>query len=187
MSEASSAPQWVWILITVASLVVVVSVGWLVGGWLWHRFSRRYLVQLIGRRENFIASQRTLEAVIRHLADEPEESLLEFAQDPGSPDRQAFFDVAHRMQLLADEAWTTPLPKRLWPLGQALGDAAATLAMEAGSVSEDMDADGVLTALASVNVERVTRAFEEAVKLMTEAREYYDIDDTAVYGGGLYI
>jgi len=183
----ASVPLWVWILIGVSGVVLVAALGWLGGTWLWHRLSRRYLVQLIGRRENLMASQRTLEAVIRHLVDEPEESLIAFAEDLEEVDRKALVEVARRMEILSEELWTMPLPRRLWPLGEALGDAAATLEEEASRVGEGMGADDVLTGLAEIDVARVGVAFLRAERLMEEAREYYDVEDTAVYGGGLYI
>jgi len=124
---------------------------------------------------------------MRHLADEPTEKLLEFAEDPESVDRKTLTEIAQRMSMLADEMWTMPLPKRLWPVGEALGDAAATIGEEASRIHDLSEPDEVLTALGDVDLSRAEAEFEAAEALVNEAREYYDMQDAAVYGGGLYI
>ena len=187
MVEILGVAWWIWVVVGVV-LVAVLGIGGFFGWrFTWHRMSRRYLVRLIGRRENLVASRRTLEAVIRHLADEPLESLLEFASEPESVDRRALHEIADRMSMLADDLWTMPLPKRLWPVGEALGDAAATVGEEAGRVNDLMLSDEVLDALQEIDLSGVAADTDRAEKLVEEACSYYDVEEAAIYGGGLYI
>lgn len=187
MTEFLGAPWWVWLAGAIVALAMLGVGGFFAWRFLWHRFSRRYLVALIGRRENVLASRRTLEAVIRHLADEPIEALLEFAGDPESVDRKALHEVTQRMALLSDDLWTMPLPSRLHPVGEALGDAAASISEEAGRVGELMGTDDVLEALQKIDLARVQQDSDRAESLVEEACEYYDVQEAAIYGGGLYI
>lgn len=180
-------PWWGWLIAGIVG-VMLLSVAVFFGfRWTWHGASRRYLVRLIGRSENVIASRRTLEAVMRHLADEPAESLMKFAEDPESVDRKALLELTQGMAIVADELWTMPLPKRLWPVGEALGDAAATIGEESGRIHDLMDSEEVLAALGEVDLGKVAEEHDRAQELVREACTYYDVEDAAVYGGGLYI
>jgi hypothetical protein len=79
------------------------------------------------------------------------------------------------------------MPKKLIPTADALADVAEALVDEAGRVTEDQGEDEVLDALSELRLDTVAERFDVAEGLMKESREYYDIADTAVYGGGLYI
>lgn len=187
MPEAAGVPWWLWLIVALVSVAVLAAAGYFGWRWVWYKLSRRYLVSLIGRRENTLSSLRTLEAVMRHLADESADQLMEFAQDPEAEDRKALTEVAQRMTMLADELWTMPLPKRLWPAGEALGDAAATIGEEAAHIHDLLEPEKVLVALGEIDLARAESDFERADRLVNEAAEYYDVEDAAVYGGGLYI
>ena len=178
---------WVWVLIAIAAIALLGVAGYFVWRWSWYRYSRRYLVRLVGRQESLAASRRTLEAVLRHLADEPEEALLEFASDPDSVDRRALAEEYQRCVLLEDELRSAPMPKRLISTADALADVAESLAREAGRISEGDSDDEILAALAELDLDGVGTKFDQAEDLMKDALEYYDVDDIAVYGGGLYI
>lgn len=180
-------PIWAWAAIAALGVLVLGIGGYFLWKWVWFRLSRRHLVGLIGRRENITASRRSLENVVMHLADLSDEELVGFAEDPESVDRKALMEVNARMRILADELWTIPLPKRLWPAGEALGDAAATIADEAGRITDLMEADEVLAGLAAVDLAAVGRDYERADALVNEACSSYHVEDAAVYGGGLYI
>jgi hypothetical protein len=180
-------PIWVWALIAVAVIALLGVAGYFVWRWSWHRYSRRYLYRLVGRQESLAASRRTLEATLRHLADEPEEALLEFASDPEAVDRRALAEEYQRCVVLEDELRTMPMPKPLIPVADALADVAESLAQEAGRIADGQSGDEVLEALSHLDLDVVGTRVDEADALMKDALEYYDVEDTAVYGGGLYI
>jgi hypothetical protein len=148
---------------------------------------RRYVVGLVGRREHVRASRRTLEAVVRHLADESDEALAEFADNPASVDRRSLVEVHDRMQVLTDELDTRPMPARIVRVAEELADAAFVIAEESGRIRDDMSAEEVLGALSEVDLERVARQADEADVWTAEVCSEYEIEDAAVYGGGLYI
>jgi hypothetical protein len=157
------------VLVAIGVVALLGVAGYFVWRFAWHRASRRYLIRLISRKESIAASQRTLEAVLRHLADEPDEALLEFAQEVESLDRRALAEEHQRAVVLADELATMPMPKRLVPVADALADAAEAVADEAGRIKDDQGADEVLESLQAVDLERVNECFEKAESLMDEA------------------
>jgi len=73
------------------------------------------------------------------------------------------------------------------PAAEALADAADILAEESGRVGEGTVGLTVLDALDSIDLVRVDRIFEHAFELITAVREAYHVDDSTVFGGGLYI
>ena len=130
----SGAPIWSVLFVAVGVAALLGVAGFFVWRFAWHRASRRYLVRLISRKESIAASLRTLEAVLRHLADEPDEALLEFAQDADSLDRRALEEEHQRCTVLTDELATMPMPKRLIPAADALADVAEAVAQDAGRI-----------------------------------------------------
>jgi len=185
--DVASVPQWVWVVSGVVALALIAVGGYLAGRLAYRRISRRYLVQVIGRRESVLASRRTLEAVVRHLADEDEQKLAYFAAHPEDVDRKALVEIARRMEIVTEELDTMPLPRSLWPAASALADAAYVIAQEADRVGESDDPDEVLTALAEIDISRASVAYEVADAQVREASERLELDEAAVYGGGLYI
>ncbi len=178
----------VWILIVVGAVVLLIAalaVSWFVFGR--RALVRRYLIGLVGRRESVRASKRTLEAVMRHLADETDEALTHFAENPAAEDRRSLVEVRDQMRVLADELDTRPMPSRLVRVAEELADAAFVVAEEAGRISDDMEGDEVFSALAEIDLGRVATQAEEADHWIDEARVEYEVEDAAVYGGGLYI
>ena len=79
------------------------------------------------------------------------------------------------------------MPRLLIPAADALADVAEALAAEAGRITLEQGEDEVLEGLARLEMDVVNKRFDEAQELMKAALEYYDVDDMAVYGGGLYI
>lgn len=186
MPEFTGMPLWAWIMIaTVAAALAIGVVLWFTLGR--RVLTRRYLVALVGRRESVRASKRTLEAVLRHLADESDEALAEFAEDSRSVDRRALVEVRDQMRVLADELDTRPMPGRLIQVAEELADAAFVIAEQSGRFPGNMEADEVLAALSKMDLARVRTQVEEADRWIDEACVEYEIEDTAVYGGGLYI
>jgi hypothetical protein len=178
------------ILLWVALALAVLAIG--VGGffgirYLWIRAVKRALVSLVSRREAIQASRRTLEAVMRHLADEDDDSLALFATHPESEDRRALAEVTARMEIAVEELDTRALPSPLVPVAEGLADAAFVIYEEAGRVGGSSEADEVFAALAEVDLLRVSSVVDAADERVKAACERYHLDEAAVYGGGLYI
>jgi hypothetical protein len=185
--DLSSVPSWAWWIVA-GMLAALVVVGAYFGiRFAYRRLSRRYLVQVVGRREGVLASRRTLEAVVRHLADEDDEKLEHFASHPEDEDRKALDEVARRMEIATEELDTMPLPRSLWPAAMALADAAYIIGQEAGRVGGTADPEEAFSSLAEVDITRAAGAFEAADAMVKEVSERFDLDEAAVYGGGLYI
>jgi hypothetical protein len=185
--DLSPVPSWAW-WIAAGLLAALIAVGaYYAVRSIYRRLSRRYLVQVVGRREGVLASRRTLEAVVRHLADEDDAKLQHFASHPEDEDRRALTEVARRMEIAAEELDTMPLPRSLWPAAMALADAAYIIGKEAGRVGETADPAEVFSSLANVDIARARDQFEAADAMVKEAAERFDLDEAAVYGGGLYI
>lgn len=181
-----SQSTWLWVAIAVGILIVGI------GGFLGYRFGfrrvvRRYLVGLIARRENLEASRRALEQVVSHLADAQDEALMEFAQEPASEDRRTFHEVAQRMGLLRDDLDHMRLPARVIPIAEQMADSAYLIALEAGKIRDDMAPDEVLEAVGTIDLAAISSHLDETRRVLEASCGEYDIQEAAVYGGGLYI
>lgn len=186
MLDVSSAPTWAWVAAAASAATLLVAFTFAV--WLsWRNIVRNQLVKVVGRREGVHASRRTLEAVVRHLADEDDARFTYFATHPESEDRRVLVETANRMRLAADELDTMPLPQPLWRAAEGLADAAFVVAEEAGRVGESDDPEVVFDALARIDLDRLERVFSAADGYVRDACERYDLDEASVYGGGLYI
>lgn len=185
--DLASIPEWAWWIAAGLGGALVATGGFFGVRAAYNRLSRRYLVQLVGRREGVLASRRTLEAVVRHLADEDHEKLQSFAEHPEDEDRKALKEVARRMEITTEELDTMPLPRTLRPAATALADAAYVIGQEAGRVGGSGDPEEVFSSLAEVDIVRAAEAFEAADSRVRQASERFDLDEAAVYGGGLYI
>ncbi len=176
--------------VTIALIVVValLAVAGLVvaGVFLWRRTVRRYIVTLIGKREGVQAAFKTVENLVDTLSKATDGELVAFALDPSAEERKTLEEVAEQMSILSDELATMPLPKHLIDAANELADAAKELLRQTGGLTgkEGIDA---LDALGEVDLGRVRTHVEEGIRLLGESAERYDVDDTAVYGGGLYI
>lgn len=185
--DLASVPSWAWWIAAGLAALLLFAGGYFGSRLAYRRISRRYLIQIIGRREGVLASRRTLEAVVRHLADEDDEKFEHFAAHPEDEDRKALSEVARRMEIVTEELDTMSLPRSLRPVAAILADAAYIIGEEAGRVGETADPDAVFSSLANVNITRVVEAFEAADAKVKEASERFELDEAAVYGGGLYI
>ncbi len=186
MIDVTGVPAWAWAAGAASTLMLLIAFAF--ATWLtWRRTVRRHLVKVVGRREGVVASRRTLEAIVRHLADEDDSRLTFFAEHPESEDRRALAETASRMAIAAEELDTMPLPQPLWPAAEALADVAFVVGEEAGRVGESDDVGTVFAGLELTDLDRVERVFEVADARVREACERYDLDEASVYGGGLYI
>ncbi len=182
------ADIWIWIALAVGVLCVAVG-GFFGVRALWLRSVRRTLVSLVGRREGILASRRTLDAVIVHLAEGDDATLEEFALHPESEDRRALTEVAASMEIATEELDTRALPGSLVPVAEGLADAAFVVYEEAARVGESTESEEVFEALAAIDLARVLAVFDAADGRLRTACERYHLDEEeiAVYGGGLYI
>lgn len=184
--EATSEALWMWVAIVVALAGVTV------GGFFGWRFAvgrvmRRFLVGLVGSRERVLASRRTLEAVIRHLADEPDEALVAFAIDSHNEDRRALSEIASRMRVVRDDLDVRRLPARLHDVAAELADTAYLLAEEAGRITNEMSVQEVLERVGDIDLRLVSAQYDIAEIALEAVCEEYGVEEAAVYGGGLYI
>lgn len=184
----SSGPNVLWILIVAFVALVAVGVAAaLLGRFLYLRQVKRSLVTLAGRREGILAAAKGLELVLEHLLAADDATLSAFAGDPASEDRRALEDVAARTRIAADDLHGMALPKRLWPVAEAMEHAARIIAEQAGGVGEASEPDEVLAALAAVRISEINAAIDAANRSLDPLLEAFEVSDPAVYGGGLYI
>lgn len=151
----------------------------------WRRQVRRYIVGLMGRREAIGTALKNIEGTMRVLAQGVVADVLAFSA-ADSEERHAFADIAARMSIESQEIAELPLPKKLWPLAEALGAAARELADQARRVGE-ADGDAALDALIALDISGVQRSLGDADGYIATLSTVYDLSDPAVYGGGLYI
>lgn len=183
----TSQTVWLWVAIA-AGIILIAGIG----GFLAYRFGfrrvvRRHIVGMIARRENLEASRRALQTVVEHLAGADDDTLVEFMQDPGSVDRRTFHEVEQRMGMMRDELDHMRLPARVIPLAEQMADSAYLIARESGRISDDMAPDEVLEAVGSIDLAGISAHLDETKRVLEAACGEYDIQETAVYGGGLYI
>lgn len=180
------ADIWVWVVLALGAVVALAGGGFAVRA-LWLRATRKALVALVSRREAILAARRSLEEAVRHLADSDDEGLDAFARDPDHEDRRTLTEVASRMHIAFEELDTKALPSALVPVAEGLADAAYVVYEEAGRVGEATDPLEVFDSLAAIDLGRVASVYDQAAARVKAACERYHLDETAVYGGGLYI
>ncbi len=123
-----------------------------------------------------------------NLAQGSDEALSHFAEDPEAIERRTLHEVASRARMLADELDSMPLPKKLVPAADALGDAAYAIAVEAGKVHDDQVGDAAFDALGSIDLTAIAGRYAAATQEVQRACEVCGLEeDAAVYGGGLYL
>jgi hypothetical protein len=154
----------------------------------WKAVERRYLLQLVSRREAIDAVRQALDDVVSHLAQGSDETLNHFAEDPDAIERRTLHEVTSRARMLADELDSMALPKKLIPAADALGDAAYAIALEAGKVHDEQIGDAVFDALGSIDLTAIAGKYAAATREVQHACEVCGLEeDAAVYGGGLYL
>lgn len=179
-------PVWGWIAIGVGGVLLLAALG--AAGYLgWRALERRYLLQLVSRREAVDATRQALEDSLLRLAGGTDAQLHVFADDPDSIERRALHEVASRARILADELDTMTLPKPLVPAADALGDAAWIVGREAGRVNDDLLGDAALEALGEIDLTEIADVNRRALEVVTHVCAECGFEDEAVYGGGLYL
>lgn len=179
-------PVWGWILIGVAVAVVIALVA-MAASMVWNRAVRRYLLQLIGKREEAGVVRRAFDDMVTELREGSDEVRAAFTDDPDAVERDSLSDLAERARRLAEELNTMPLPRRLVVGAEALADASDILAEEAERAGGGSIGDESLEALASVNLERLASAFSFADAQIAALAVEYGVDEQNLYVKGLYI
>lgn len=185
--DGQTVNQWVlWGV--VAAVAVLVIAGGVVGGiFLWRRQVRRALMRLVGHREAIRAAYRGLESTFASLACEGGEELVAFATDPAHVRRAALAELQERMDVTVDDLREIALPKAAWHCADLLMGAAQRVRDEIGKITGAESADGVLQAVAEIDVEGMRSAMADAGMELDRLLADAGITDSAIYGGGLYI
>ena len=177
---------WVYVIIAVAGIALVAAIV-IASMLLWQRQVRLAMVGLSGRREAVMAAYRALETVFSALADSDVDDLTAFATDAASEHRKSLDELHSRMRIQTEELADLPLPKGQWRAADLLGVAAGRLASEVGKVGEAPTPDAVLDAVGAMDVAAITEALDPANSEIDRLLTEHGIEDTTVYGGGLYI
>lgn len=179
-------PTWA-IIVLIAGLVLVVA-GVAAAVWFgWRAYERKQLLRLIGKLEAVEAAAQALVDSIGRLSEAPIDELEAFTLDSGAPERRVLAEVHGRAHLYYDELDQMPLPKKLVPIAEGIADAAYVVAREADCISDSDIGEAALDKLASVNLEAVTNYTAQARTRLSAMCAVCGLEDTAVYGGGLYL
>ncbi len=179
-------PVWAWVAIGVGVALIGAAVA--AGVWFGLRaLERRMLLKLVVRAEAVDAASQALVDVVERLSVAADEEIEEFADDPDSTERRTLAEVRSRGMMLADELDHMAMPKKLVPAADALADAAFVLAREAGCVTDEDTGPEALDKLGSLDLSGVVAYGEKARNLIAGACDACGLQETAVYGGGLYL
>lgn len=179
-------PLWAWITVGVGAVLLL---GALVAAiWLALKAARRRaLLRLVVRAEAVDAAEKALEETVKRLAVAGDTELEQFADDPDSVERRTMSEVAGRAELLTDELDRMAVPKSLVEVADSLADASYLIAREAERVQDEHLGPDAFDRLAAIDLQAV-RAYAQKARLrVIEACEVCGLQDTAVYGGGLYL
>lgn len=179
-------PVWAVIVLVVGAVVFLAAAA--AAAWFgWKAYERRVLLRLVVRTEAVEAMAQALEDTLLRLSELPDEDLEAFAHEPDYSERRVLHEVVSRARMLTDELDAEALPPRLIPVAENLADAAYVIAREAGRVGEGHTGHDALDALAAVDMDAVRGYTAQARRNVNQACFAYGLEDTAVYGGGLYL
>lgn len=179
-------PVWAWIVISVVAVGLVVAAGF-AGVYGAKAVRRRLLLRLVVRVEAVEAAAQALQDAVAHLAGASDAELQAFAEHVDHVDRRVLGDVRSRAALIADELDHMPLPKALIPAAEAVADAAFVIAREAGCVTDSDSGPTALEHLGDIELGLAKDYTVRARILVMGACDLCGLEDTAVYGGGLYL
>ncbi|MBI5232449.1 MAG: hypothetical protein HY876_09835 [Coriobacteriales bacterium] len=179
-------PLWAWIAIGAGVVALLAGIG-VAAVFGYRAFERRFLVNLVGKREAVTAVAQSLEGVVARLAESDDQTIETFADDPESVERHVLTETAQHARELSEELDTQPMPRRLVPVAEALADAAYVVYDEAGKVQVGMRDEEALDALTSIDLGRIRQVFAAARSELHAACEICRFEDESIYGGGLYL
>lgn len=179
-------PVWAWVVIGVGALLVL-GAG-IAAFWFGRKeLTRRALLRLVVRAEAVEAAEKALEDSVRRLASAGDTELEQFADDPESVERRTMGEVASRARLLADELDRMAVPRSLVHVADSLADAAFLIAQEAERVRDEDVGPVAFDRLAAIDLKLARQYAEKARLHVIDACDVCGLEDTAVYGGGLYL
>ncbi len=177
-----------WTLIAVIIGVLLVAcaggAGALFG---WQAYRRSVLMNLVVRAEAVEAAGSALIDTITRLSEESDEALEHFCVDREAVERRALHEIVSRAGMLADELDRMPLPASLVSVATALADAAYLISREAALVTDEQTGSDALDALSAMDLALVRAYISKGRAVLFTTCEICGLDDTAVYGGGLYL
>ena len=179
-------PLWAWIAIG-AGIVAILAGAVIVVVLTYRAAEERYVLKLVRAREGVDFVRQALGDCLGRLAEGSEAELRGFSDNPDSTERRALHEVAARARLLADELDSSPMPGSLVPAVEALADAAYLIAREAARVGDEVVGEAALDALGCIDLEAVENYYRAAINAVNRACEACGVDDSIVYGGGLYL
>lgn len=177
---------WAWVAIGIGAVLLVAATAALVV-FAWRAYERRLLLRLVVRTEAVEAAAGALNETLTRLSEASDDELSAFADDPDAVERRVLHEVANRGNMVATELDHMPLPSRLIPLAEAVADAGVAVCEEAGRVGETAVGDESLEQLALMDLGRVRAYTKKARHMLSEVCEVCGLDETAIYGGGLYL
>jgi len=151
------------------------------------RWIRRSTMHLIGYRERITASRKTMEAVLEHLASTNESGLLLFATHSTDENRRTLTEISSRMLITRDELDIRRLHPITHKAAEELADAAHLIAIYTLPYEGNMSPAETLDALSCIDLRAIAEQYLIADTLLVELCIAYDVDESVVYGGGLYI
>ncbi len=177
---------WAIVALGAGVLLLIVALGF--GAWLgWRNYQRRALMRLVVRREAVESSAQALIEVISRLAVASDEDLRTFADSPTSTERRVLIDLAHQAELTTDELDRMPLPRSLVGAASALADAAHVIAGEARKLRDEDVGTAALEKIGELDLDLVRGYVAQARRRVGDACADCGLEETNVYGGGLYL
>lgn len=179
-------PVWALIGVIIAALLVVAAItaGGIFG---WRAYRQRLLRRLLAAAEAIDAAGMALIDSVERLADASDEEFDVFASDSESVERRTLFEIATRATHLTEELDTMPMPTSLVSAAAGLSDAAFVIAREASRVQDTQKPEEVLEGLAAIELDVVRGYIRQSRSVLATTCEVCGLEETAVYGGGLYL
>jgi hypothetical protein len=179
-------PVWGWIGLGVGVLLLIAA-GAAAGWFGWKSFERRSLMRIVTRTESVEAAAQALLDVFTRLSEADDATLEEFARDPETSERRALYEVGLKADMVTDELDRMRLPRSLVSVAESVADAAYLIARESRVVGENDTGDDALAKLSSMNLEAVQEYTAQARRRVHESCTECGLEETNVYGGGLYL
>jgi hypothetical protein len=180
-------PTWAWVVIAILAGAAVIASSAYLGWGAWKRYTQRVVLRLVSRRESLRSGRQSFAEVLAFLAAADDEMLQHFASDHDELHRRVLDDVAIRAAMTRDELDTMPLPASLRGAAESLADAAWFLATEAGRVGGAPTEAEAFRVLSTLDLAPMNQAFADADADLDRACKACEVEDTMVYGGGLYV
>lgn len=184
--KGAAVPIWLWIAVIVG-VAVLTAVLVVLAFLAWRAWERRLLLGLVVRAAAADAVGAAFYDIVKSVSDAQAADFDAFVADPNSTERRALSEVRDRSRMLVEELDHLALPRRFVRVAEALADAAQVVVEEVETVEEAVAAEEPGALLMAVDLTRVRAYAQRARLLLTDACKELGLEDTAVYGGGLYL